>query len=105
MAVAEQERTKLIRALADARETRSSILRRIAAEPRLVTREYNSAYILCHYFSYLKRNPDEGPDHDLTGFNFWRQQLDRTRDYRGVTRAFLESEEYKRQDPKATSLR
>jgi hypothetical protein len=105
LSLSEPERVNLRDALAAGRETRASILRRISADPRLVIREYNSAYVLCHYFSYLKRNPDEGPDHDLTGFNFWREQLDRTRDYRGVTRAFLESDEYKRQDPTVTSSR
>ncbi|MFN2623463.1 MAG: hypothetical protein ABR611_11515 [Chthoniobacterales bacterium] len=104
-AMSEQEQAKLSEELAAGRETRVSILRRISADPRLAAREYNFAYVLCHYFSYLKRNPDTSPDYDLTGFNFWREQLDRTRDYRGVTRAFLESDEYKRQDSRATSSR
>ena len=86
-------------ALTQGRETRATILRRVSADRRLSSREYNAAYVLCHYFGYLKRNPDEAPDHDLAGYNFWRQQLDRTRDYRGITRAFLESDEYKRQAP------
>jgi hypothetical protein len=86
-------------ALAGNRETRATILRRISSDPRLVSRDYNAAYVLCHYFGYLKRNPDEEPDRDLAGYNFWRQQLDRTRDYLGITRAFLESDEYTRQKP------
>jgi hypothetical protein len=95
----ERERSNLSAALADGRETRATVLRRIASDSRLVSREYNAGYVLCHYFGYLKRNPDEGPDRDLTGYDFWRQQLDRTRDYRGITRAFLESDEYRRQEP------
>ena len=31
--------------------------------------------MLMQYFVYLHRNPDEGPDHDLTGFNFWPENL------------------------------
>lgn len=27
------------------------------------------------YFGYLHRNPDEGPDHDFSGFNFWLDKL------------------------------
>jgi hypothetical protein len=81
------------------RVTRSAILQRISADRRLFSREYGAAYVLCHYFGYLKRNPDDKPDRDLTGYNFWRKQLDRTRDYRGITRAFLESDEYNRQEP------
>jgi len=95
----EDNESDLSTALRDGRETRASILQRISVDRRLVSREYNAAYVLCHYFGYLKRNPDEAPDRDLTGYNFWRRQLDRTRDYRGITRAFLESDEYKRQTP------
>jgi hypothetical protein len=85
--------------LAAGRMTRSAILQRISADRRFFSREYNAAYVLCHYFGYLKRNPNDQPDRDLTGYNFWRDQLDRTRDYRGITRAFLESDEYTRQEP------
>jgi hypothetical protein len=85
--------------LTQGRVTRAAILQRISADRRLFSREYNAAYVLCHYFGYLKRNPDAKPDHDFTGYNFWREQLERTRDYRGITRAFLESDEYKRQEP------
>src|SRR2546423_8741592 len=95
----EREGSDLSAALRDGRETRATILRHISADRRLFSREYNAAYVLCHYFGYFKRNPDDGPDHDLAGYNFWRQQLDRTRDYRGITRAFLASDEYKRQEP------
>jgi hypothetical protein len=91
------DRTALVDALAAGRETRSSLLRRIASDGRLYAGEYNAAYVLCHYFSYLRRNPDDAPDHDLAGYNFWRAQLDRTGDYRGVTRAFIEADEYQQQ--------
>jgi hypothetical protein len=72
------------------------------AHPDLTSRsetraDYNEAYVLCHYFAYLRRDPGDAPDHDLTGYKFWLAQLDRTRDYRGITRAFLESDEYKSQ--------
>jgi hypothetical protein len=78
-------------------ETRVAILQRISAERRPPTGDYNAAYVLCHYFAYLKRNPDDAPDRDFTGYNFWYRQLGRSRDYRGLTRAFLESDEYRRQ--------
>ena len=83
--------------LATYRGTRASLLARAVADNRLYARDYNAAYVLCHYFSYLRRNPSDAPDHDLAGYNFWRAQLDRTRDYRGLTRAFIEAEEYKQQ--------
>jgi hypothetical protein len=78
-------------------ETRAAILQRVSAERRPPISDYNAAYVLCHYFAYLKRNPNEAPDRDFTGYNFWYRQLERTHDYRGLTRAFLESDEYRRQ--------
>jgi hypothetical protein len=95
--LSDRERSDLATDLAAGRETRASLLLRISAHPHLSARDYNRAYLLCHYFAYLRRNPDDPPDHDLSGYNFWLAQLDRTRDYRGVTRAFIEADEYKRQ--------
>jgi hypothetical protein len=85
-------------------ENKQTLVEGWRARPDLTSRsgtsaDYNEAYVLCHYFAYLRRNPDDPPDHDLTGYNFWLAQLDRTNDYRGITRAFLESDEYKWQAP------
>jgi hypothetical protein len=57
--------------------------------------EFNRAYVLLHYFGYLKRDVEA----DAEGYQFWLRDLDRTGDYRGLTRAFIESEEYKAQTP------
>jgi hypothetical protein len=57
--------------------------------------DYNAAYVLLHYFGYLKRDVDA----DAEGYAFWLRNLNRTGDYRGLTRAFIESEEYKAQTP------
>jgi hypothetical protein len=43
-----------------------------------------------HYFGYLQRDPEN---------DYWLRNLDRTRDYRSLTRAFLESDEYKARRP------
>jgi hypothetical protein len=58
-------------------------------------RDYDAAYVLVHYFGYLKRDIES----DTEGYNFWLRDLNRTSDYRGLTRAFIESEEYKTQTP------
>jgi hypothetical protein len=58
-------------------------------------RDYNAAYVLLHYFGYLKRDIES----DAEGYNFWLRDLNRTSDYRGLTRAFIESQEYKDQTP------
>ena len=95
--LSDRERSDLVADLAAGRETRSSLLVRLSGSSLFYQRDYNRAYLLCHYFAYLRRNPDDPPDHDLSGYNFWLAQLDRNRDYRGVTRAFIEADEYKRQ--------
>ena len=79
-------------------ETRSTVLRKIVDDKRLIRREYNSAFILVHYFGYLNRNPTEPPDTNLEGFKYWRRILDSSRDYRSISRAFLESEEYRNRE-------
>lgn len=65
-----------------------------ADDPRLFRREYDAAYLLMHYFGYLRRNPEEAPDNSMAGFEFWLANLKRTHDYRAIGRAFLESAEY-----------
>ncbi|MBC8029290.1 MAG: hypothetical protein H7Z16_04190 [Pyrinomonadaceae bacterium] len=91
------ERAAHVRALDGGVETRASILRRVAEDPRLRRREHSSAFVLIHYFGYLRRNPDDPPDNDLTGFNFWLNELNSTGDYRSLSRVFIESGEYKDQ--------
>lgn len=88
---------RLAAALEAGAETRASVLRHVAEERELFTREYDAAYVLTHYFGYLRRGPADPPDKDLEGFNFWLRILQRTHDYRSVTRVFIESGEYKDQ--------
>lgn len=90
-----QERAELSAALASGSETRASLLRRVSAHPQFSARDYNAAFVLLHYFGYLRRDPEP----DLVGYKFWLRNLDRSSDFRSVTRAFLESEEYKGRKP------
>jgi len=94
---ARDERQALITALDNKSESRASVLRRIALGGVVNKRDYNNAYVLTHYFAYLRRNPDDSPDYNLVGFNFWLDDLNRTGDYRSLSRVFLESGEYKDQ--------
>jgi hypothetical protein len=90
-----EQREAVIAALNSGAQARAFGLRRIA-ELIDSNSEYNEAYILVHYFGYLRRNPGDPPDNNLTGFNYWLNDLSRTGDYRTVSRAFIESGEYKK---------
>ncbi|HKR01394.1 MAG TPA: hypothetical protein VJT09_12025 [Pyrinomonadaceae bacterium] len=92
-----QERAGAIAALKGGHQSRAETVRRIAENRELAGREYEPAYVLMHYFGYLRRDPDDPPDGNLSGFNFWLGGLHETNDYRGLSRAFLESNEYKDQ--------
>jgi len=53
---------------------------------------------LMQYFGYLRRNPDDAPDPDFAGFNFWLGKLDQ---FHGnfiqaeMVKAFITSTEFK----------
>ena len=83
-----------IAALENKSESRATILMHLAEVARNQRSDYNAAYLLAHYFGYLRRNPDDPPDHNFAGFNFWLDDLNRTGDYRSLTRVFIESGEY-----------
>ena len=94
----ESEVHDLVQGLAQGRETRGSALRHVADDAAFAQKEQNSAFVLMQYFGYLHRNPDEGPDHNLDGFQFWLHKLDQANgDFRQaeMVRAFIESIEYR----------
>ena len=54
---------------------RARVLRRVAENGDLSAREKNRAFVLMQYFGYLRRNPDDAPDSDYGGFNYWLGKL------------------------------
>jgi hypothetical protein len=54
---------------------RAAVLRAVAENSNLHQREFNKAFVLMQYFGYLRRNPNEGPDSDFAGYNFWLNKL------------------------------
>lgn len=78
---------------------RGRVLRRVAESTALTTRETTRAFVLAEYFGYLRRGPDDAPDGNLDGFNFWLTKLnDFGGDYRRseMVKAFITSSEYRR---------
>jgi len=62
-------------------------------------REMNPSFVQMQFFGYLRRNPNDAPDNDFAGFDFWLQKLDT---FGGnfieaeMVESFLVSAEYRR---------
>jgi hypothetical protein len=54
---------------------RGRAVRRVAENSALKTNENNRAFVLMQYFGYLRRNVNEGPDSDYSGWKFWLDKL------------------------------
>jgi hypothetical protein len=71
-------------------QSRSFVVRDLTDDATFRQAEYNSAFVLTEYFSYLRRDPDAG------GYAFWLNVLN-NRDpgnFRGMVCAFITSAEY-----------
>ncbi len=97
-ALSAAERDQLVVDLNGGRETRATVLFKVAEDSDLINAERNRAFVLMQYFGYLRRNPDDAPDSDFTGYNFWLNKLEI---FNGnfveaeMVRAFLMSTEYR----------
>ena len=78
---------------------RARALRRVAENAEFGRREFNRAFVLMQYFGYLRRNPDDAPDADFSGFDYWLVKLDEAGgDYQKaeMVKAFITSDEYRK---------
>src|ERR1051326_7677723 len=78
---------------------RARALRRVAENSALIQNESNRAFVLTEYFGYLRRNPNDAPDTNFDGYNFWLNKLNQFNgDFMGaeMVRAFIDSSEYRR---------
>ena len=77
---------------------RARVLRKVAENSTLVTNEFNRAFVLMQFFGYLRRDPNNGPDTDYTGYDFWLTKLNQ---FNGnfvnaeMVKAFITSGEYR----------
>ncbi|MFL6334258.1 MAG: carboxypeptidase regulatory-like domain-containing protein [Pyrinomonadaceae bacterium] len=93
----EAQREALLAKLA-AGATRAQVLAEVIENEQFNRQEFNRAFVLMQYFGYLRRNPNDPPDADLTGYNHWLGKLDEFGgDYEKaeMVRAFLSSIEYR----------
>jgi hypothetical protein len=93
------KRDEFVNSLRTQTDPQQAALLSVIADGAFYASEYNNAYVLVHFFGYLRRNPDDAPDFDLKGFNFWRDRLNSWGDYRTISMAFMESEEYRNLKP------
>lgn len=85
-------------ALSDNIAARARVLRRVAESQTFTQRQLSPAFVLMQYFGYLQRNPNEAPDTNLDGYNFWLNKLDEFGgDFRraDMVKSFLLSAEYR----------
>jgi len=54
---------------------RARALRDVAENSTLQQQEFNRAFVLMQFFGYLRRNPNDLPDSDYTGYDFWLTNL------------------------------
>ena len=77
---------------------RARALRRVAENSTLIQKEFNRAFVLMQYFGYLRRNPNDAPDTNFDGYNFWLNKLNQ---FDGnfvnaeMVNAFITSSEYR----------
>jgi CSLREA domain-containing protein len=77
---------------------RAQVLRSVAENVTLQQQESDRAFVLMQYIGYLRRNPNDAPDSDYTGYDFWLSKLDQ---FHGnfvqaeMVKAFITSTEYR----------
>ena len=77
---------------------RALAVRQVAENQNVYNAEFNRAFVLMQYFGYLRRNPNDRPDMDYTGYDFWLTKLNQ---FNGnfiqaeMVKAFISSTEYR----------
>jgi hypothetical protein len=94
------ERAALIDKLSSGAMTRAEVLTNIVNNKAFVEREDTRSLVLLHYFGYFHRNPDDPPDNNLQGFNFWIEEVEKTGEKERLPRAFMASGEYEHRNDK-----
>jgi hypothetical protein len=93
-----QERQAAISALGSGdAASRAAALRSVTESESLRQAEFNRASVLLAYFGYLRRNPDDAPDENFSGYDSRLAQFDGDAENKEaeMIRAFLDSDEYR----------
>lgn len=54
---------------------RAAALKSVIESNTVFNAQYNSAFVLMQYFGYLRRDPDDPPDNNFGGYDFWLAKL------------------------------
>jgi hypothetical protein len=98
-ALSTAERNQLVVDLTTGTKTRAQVLRAVIEDSDFNAAQFNRAFVLMQYFGYLRRNPNDSPDSNFDGYNFWLSKLNQ---FGGnfvsaeMVKAFLQSDEYRK---------
>jgi hypothetical protein len=98
--LAAAERDAFIEQLRSGTTTRAQVLLTLVNNRDFIAREELRSLVLLHYFGYLHRNPDDPPDNNLNGYNFWLKEVETSGDTSRLTRGFMASGENKTNEKK-----
>ncbi len=77
---------------------RARVVERVADHAAFRQAVFSESFVLMEYFGYLRRNPNDPPDTDFSGYNFWLNKLNQ---FNGnfvnaeMVKAFITSGEYR----------
>lgn len=54
---------------------RAAALKSVIESDGVFNKQYNPAFVLMQYFGYLRRDPDEPPDNNFGGYDFWLSKM------------------------------
>jgi hypothetical protein len=54
---------------------RTAALKSVIDTGSVFNAQYNSAFVLMQYYGYLRRNPDDAPDNNFSGYDFWLTKM------------------------------
>ncbi|HEX8190020.1 MAG TPA: SBBP repeat-containing protein [Pyrinomonadaceae bacterium] len=54
---------------------RANALRAVLESGSVYNAQFNTGFVLSQYIGYLRRNPNDSPDEDYTGFDYWLMKL------------------------------
>jgi hypothetical protein len=54
---------------------RAAALKSVAESDSVFNVLYNPSFVLMQYYGYLRRNPDDAPDNNFSGYDFWLTKM------------------------------